>query len=426
MNVFCALAIVGALAIADEPGPSALVGLLGSKDRVERDEAALTLEELGADALPSLRLAEKTAPAEVRSKARSIARSIEGKLLERPTLINLDFQGVPLADAIKTLAARTGYEFQLGAEDAAALARRSITAKTVSPMPFWEALDVVGRAGHFRHGPGAKPWEANRTTVLHLVDGEPPANTLYRGPFRIHLPSLQRRRDRDFGGDTQQVAASRGVLTIELQAFVEPGRSIDYDGSPRVAALDERGRPLPSPPLDADSSVPRNPSWIVPGAIEILQWHVPFGLAGLDDTKLDQVRGTLPVLVSAARPDPLVIPLDSPPGKTYRLHETEIQIQVTGDLAKSAQIEVILTRDGLPSTSSDDPPFAILHRRFGLDDRDGRPVLWIPMWNNVGTKGEIHYRIMVAQDAKPVQLRVHDLVWTSIEIPFAFADVPLP
>ncbi len=48
------------------------------------------------------------------------------------------------------------------------------------------------------------------------------------------------------------------------------------------------------------------------------------------------------------------------------------------------------------------------------------------MWNNVGTKGEIHYRIMVAQDAKPVQLRVHDLVWTSIEIPFAFADVPLP
>ena len=75
MRVF-AFAIIAAAALGDEPGPAELVGLLNSADRVEREEAAQTLKELGAAALQALHAAEKTGPAEARSKA-SIPCSVD-------------------------------------------------------------------------------------------------------------------------------------------------------------------------------------------------------------------------------------------------------------------------------------------------------------------------------------------------------------
>ena len=91
-----ALAIIAASAFGDDPGPAELVRLLGSADRVEREEAARTLEELGAAALPALHDAEKAGPGEARSKAASLARLIEGRLLDRPSLVAVDFDGQPL------------------------------------------------------------------------------------------------------------------------------------------------------------------------------------------------------------------------------------------------------------------------------------------------------------------------------------------
>ena len=77
-----AFAIIAASAFGDDPGPAELVRLLGSADRVEREEAARTLEELGVAALPALHVAEKAGPGEARSKAASLARLIEGRLLD--------------------------------------------------------------------------------------------------------------------------------------------------------------------------------------------------------------------------------------------------------------------------------------------------------------------------------------------------------
>jgi hypothetical protein len=73
-----AFAIIVASALGDDPGPSELVKLLGSADRVEREEAARTLEELGAAALSALHVAEKAGPGEARSKAASLARLMDG------------------------------------------------------------------------------------------------------------------------------------------------------------------------------------------------------------------------------------------------------------------------------------------------------------------------------------------------------------
>ncbi len=421
-----AFAILVASAFGDEPGPADLVGLLGSADRVEREEAARTLEELGAAALPALHVAEKAGPGEARSKAASLARSIEGRLLDHPSLVAVNFDGQPLEEAIRTLASRSGHTIQLDAGDDVALPRRPIVAQVPAPISFWEALDRIGRAGHVRHDPGAKVWDRSRIPVLRLADGEPPSSTLYWGPFRVHLLGLHRRRDRDLGGRPGRGPSSRGVLYVDLQAFAEPGRFLDFDGQPRLEAVDDRGRPLPSPPADAERTRPYATSWNIPGAIGVLQWRLPLGLPDSQAVKLGSLRGRLPVIVSATRPDALVISLDDAPGKSYRHEETTLRFRIIQDLARQMQIEVILTRDPGPTAGRDDRAPGALRHRFGFEDRDGHHLSWLPLSENVGSGIETHIRMMISEGERPVRLRFHGLVWSSTEIPFEFADVPLP
>src|SRR5947209_3900258 len=91
-------------ALVGEPTPVELVALLNSADRIEREEAARTLEELGAEALPALRDVGPTAPEQVRAKALSVARIIEGRLIDRPSMVPVDFDGHTLEEAVHILA----------------------------------------------------------------------------------------------------------------------------------------------------------------------------------------------------------------------------------------------------------------------------------------------------------------------------------
>jgi hypothetical protein len=142
--------------------------------------------------------------------------------------------------------------------------------------------------------------------------------------------------------------------------------------------------------------------------------------------KLRRLRGTLPVIVSATRPDPLVISLDDAPGKIYRHEETTLRFRIIQDSAEQMQIEVILTPDPSPTPSRDDQAQGALRHRFGFEDRDGHPLTWLPLSENVGPGKETHIQMMISEGERPVRLRFHDLVWSSTEIPFEFADVPLP
>lgn len=421
-----ALAIIATSAFVDEPGPAELARLLGSADRVEREEAARTLEELGPAALPALHDAEKSAPGDARARASAIARSIEGRRLGSPTLVALDFDGRPLEEAIRTLAARSGHAIRLDAEGDPALPRRPVTAGAPSPVPFWEALDRIGRAGHVRLDPLADVRDQTGEPGLHLVDGEPPGWCLYRGAFRVQLLGVYRRRDRDFGTAPGREPSARDALFIDVQAFAEPGRFLDRDGRPRVEAEDDRSRSLPSPASgDAESPGFRPGSWNRPGAIEVLQWRLPIGLPDHPAAKLGRLRGTLPVLVSAARLDPLVIALDDPPGRSYRLGETTLRVRVTGNRAVNPQVEVTMSSDGGPARSRDDRSWGIRHHRFAFEDRDGRRLGWHPFFEPAGTGKETRIRMSVS-GGRPARLLFHDLAWSATGIPFEFIDVPLP
>lgn len=422
-----ALAILAASAAVDEPGPAELVRLLGSSDRVEREEAARTLEELGADALPALRDAAKTATGDARSRASSLARLIEGRRLDRPSLVALDFRGQPLEDVLRTLGTRASCTFRLDPRADAEMARRPIVATAEAPVPFWEALDRVGRAGHVRHDPGAIDAEASPVPVLPITDGDPPRSTVYRGAFRVHLVAIRRRRDRDLGSGPGKEPTSRDVLQLDLQVFAEPGRFLDFAGAPRIEAEDDRGRRLLSSPSEGSWSQHRFPPWQVPGAIAVLQWRVPLELTGAGVAKtLRRLRGALPVIVSAARTDGLAIPMDGAAGQAHRVDDVTLRLQPFRPAAGMASVEMTLTREPAPDARRDAPPAEVLLHRFAFEDRDGRPLPWIPRLQNAGAVDRIPLRILFSQGQRPARLRFHELAWNATEIPFEFEDVPLP
>ena len=162
-------------------------------------------------------------------------------------MVALDFDDRPLGEAIEALAARSGFALVL---DDPALARRTITVHAPGPLPFWEALDRLGRAGHVRHDPGPRRAAGGidaQASVIRLVDGDPPAYTACSGPLRIHLLGTHRHRDLSFqSGEASLAPPSSATATAEVQAFAEPGRFVDPDGPPRLEAIDAQGRSSPS------------------------------------------------------------------------------------------------------------------------------------------------------------------------------------
>ncbi len=317
-------------ALAADLSPQELIVRLGSPDRAVREEAARTLEDQGVEALPALRAAREAArEPEARERFASLIARVEARLLDRPTMVVLDVDDRPLGEAVQALATRSGFSLSLGDP---ALATRRVTVRASGPLPFWEALDRLGRAGHVRHDPGSRD-EAlakdHQSPTIHLVDGDPPALTAYSGPIRIHLFATHRHRDLNFeAGGISRVPQRSATVTVDVQAFVEPGRFLNFSGLPRLEAVDERARAIAPQPIGGGEQPERSGnSWLIPVSISLLQWQVPLGLPELSVRSPLKLRGVLPVVISSRRPDPLVIPLVGAAGKTFRQGPRVVRIE---------------------------------------------------------------------------------------------------
>jgi hypothetical protein len=435
------LVLVLASTVAADLSPEELIRRLDSPDRVVREEAARTLEEQGAETLPALRAARGAAKdSDARERFAGLIARVEARLLDRPTMVVLDVDDRPLGEAVQTLATHSGFSLSL---DDPTLAGRRVTVRAAGSLPFWEALDRLGSAGHMRHDPGPHGNDIGRDPKawpIRLVAGDPSALTAYSGPVRIHLFATHRHRDLNFETDgVSRVPLRSATVTVEIQAFAEPGRFINPNGLPRLVAIDELGGALAPQPGGGDEDPdPISPTGLIPGRISLLHWHVPLGLPDPPVRSPLKLRGILPVVISSRRPDPLVIPLVGNVGKTFRQGGMIVRIEkVSAQGERRMAVSLSVSEDVIPADRTrvsvgpeTDYIGDFLRNRIEFEDATGHLMNWHlapgPLSSATNTNGELLVQTYPWGDAPPARLRIYRLHRLATEIPFEFGDVPSP
>src|SRR5207248_175865 len=113
---------------------------------------------------------------------------IEGRMLTQPTLVRLEIDDRPLAEAVRALADQVGAPLALGGDDAAEEGARRITARAAEPIPFWRALDRLGLTGGWGLEYRPAPFREDRTAPFPVLRRDIPTIRICdRGPFRVVL-----------------------------------------------------------------------------------------------------------------------------------------------------------------------------------------------------------------------------------------------
>jgi len=425
------------LCLAADLTPEELIDRLGSPDRVVRAEAARTLEERGDDVLGALRAAKEKADGPAREPIAELVARIEARSLDRPTLVALDLVARPLGEAVATLAKRSG--FALALVDSVPADRR-VTLHIAESLPFWEALDRLGRAGGVRHDPsprrdpnGGDPDAA----TIRLVAGEPPGFVVYAGPLRLHAFAIHRYRN--LGFPAPRVPNRAGSVVVEIQAFAEPGRFLVADGTPRVEALDDQGRPLAPPPDAGRANDPSQRAWHVPGEPSLLHWHVPLGLPpDLPAGTPLKLRGVAPVVLASRRHDPLVIALADAAGKAFRSGKDVVRVEEPTTMGPRTTSMVLRFNEADGATPPDraratagpeaDRIADHLGLRVEFQDTAGQPLAWNLPFNRASPApdGGLHAQFLVSGATPPARLLIYRLNRLAAEIPFELEGVPSP
>lgn len=212
-----------------------LIGQLGSPKFAEREAAGKALDVIGAPALDRLRKAISLPnDLETRRRAEALFKAIDKRIetaeLLQPTRVKLDYQDIPVPQAVRDFAKRTGYVNNVILWDPKGqLAQRKITLATPE-LSFWEALDKLCERANLSHLVGAQEWQASLSwpgralrpdhTLTYgqvvLVDDKFPANTprpastCYSGVFRIRAYPAK------------APAQSAGYVTVMLEILPEP------------------------------------------------------------------------------------------------------------------------------------------------------------------------------------------------------------
>lgn len=463
--------ILGLLAAADDPSPADLVRRLGSDRFADRVEAARALERLGSRALPDLRAAEHSDDARVRARVpeliEAIERAAERARFERPTELQLDFRDRPLSEVIEALNDRyhLGLAIQFGPGSPPGMRMRGmggiqgvgpnpkqaeaeakkVTIVSEHPLPFWKAIDRICEAGQLRHALHPTSNFNLMTGQFLLYAGIPGGHPIASdsGPIRVKVTGLHVTLERNLS-----VASSppRGHLTIRMAVIPEPGLLVRPVGPVTIAeAIDDRGRKL-----TAGLQIATNYAYQPP----TLNGLAGFGTVAtlmlndldLASRSLRRLRGSIPVVMVARTPSPLVFPIDKKAagqsgqidGASVRVVEvatggdnevSAVVIDVTSDRAQANQFRP--WRPGQPLDLATFQMNQVLNR-MELLDAQGRPMA--RRWNqSQGPNFNVRrYRLMPNQfgpaipHTPPATLRFHGLVQQKTEIAFDFHDVPMP
>jgi hypothetical protein len=436
----------------------ALVQKLGAARYADREAAARALEHLGREAIAALQSARDCRDLEIRTRARGILQKIQGSLLTEPTMVRLDFHDLPLAEIGHELTRRTGMKVVLFPENVPRWTTERISLEAASPLTFWKAIDGLCAAASLQtdlelHG------VANRSEpILTLSDriARPVHPVSDFGPFRVSLVGLEYQRRVAFAPAPRgrlalpRQPAGRQVppspqpvttvqCTIQLQVAAEPRLAVSQAGPVRIReANDDRGSSLcasaPATSVVVDS---RTRPGLTSGGTRSSVVHLRASLHRPENPgqTIKVLRGEVPLKVMARQPEPLVVPLASASGKSFEQGDLHVIVhEVRGDPnTRQRQIDLSV-RLSQPEcdTSPDDVAGAEAAWRFNsrqqsieVVDSRGQVLPWHQSSTDMeGSRMTLTVTEPAGSESK--ELRYYRLSETTVSVPFAFTDLPMP
>jgi hypothetical protein len=491
--LIAAVAMATMLGWAPDDEPAALVARLGSPRFAEREAAAESLRRLGRVALPALRKAQSGQDLEIRLRASQLRGEIEANTLLEPTMVRLDFHDRPLSEVVEAIGRRAGVSLASGdapsmrhkPQDRPSWPDRRITLEAPGPLPFWEAIDRLCRAGGFRHIPQHPFGLDEPFDRLILAPGEASPPKSDAGPFRVELLRIRRERDLDLAPGLS--ASGRGAMILgpsfgfarpghgpevkdvrtssffaELLISIEPRLKIVGEASlERLKASDAQGHSVLREPTAEERKTELEMLRMNPHLDPQLHPELRFGTGSgrsaptqlryvrlADSTppggRLAELKGVIAVAVMGRLADPIVVPLADVRDRTIEndgvrltIHEAVVKPRYfDGELELSLETEkpaetLRIQGPGIGPLEINRPLDLIEREIEILDDHD-RPIGWSFLRPPAqGLRGRMRLYVRSPNQGERLEfsklrLRVSTMVGAAMEVPFSFADVPMP
>jgi hypothetical protein len=218
--------------------------------------------------------------------------------------------------------------------------------------------------------------------------------------------------------------------------MAEPRLGVTQNGPLRILeARDDRSNSLLAEG-QRNLLLSRSATYLAGTCSSVLQLHAPLSRPDNPGQSIKILRGVVPLRVTARRPDPLVVPLAGATGKAFDQGDLHLTIHEVRSDPNSRQQQIELSvragrSDGSPPT--DETPVQDLNVRSDphqqnieiVDARDH-----VRSWFQTSLDIESS-RITLTLAASPAaaelkELRYYRLTETVVDVPFSFADVPMP
>ncbi|MFO0890127.1 MAG: hypothetical protein U0790_13435 [Isosphaeraceae bacterium] len=433
--------------------PARLIDQLGSSRFAEREAATRALEELGGPAIPFLQTGGKSKDLEIRTRSAGILRRVEGRLLTRATPVHLDFDRAPLPEVIRALGERSGMSLALVPEALPRWRSDRVTIRDAGTVPFWQAVDRVCEAvGLHADLETRGPARGGTALAFSLRGSQPVYPRIDEGPFRVRLKDLQFIHKLQFapastqpgspvGNDpgrgpepAQPRPAVRILGTVQLDVQAEPRLSLNLRAPMRLLeARDERGNSL-LVPADTSSNLARAGGYAASSCTSVLQLQAAVQRPADCGKLLRSLRGTVPLRITARRPDPLVVKLDGAAGKTFSKDDLSLTIHEVRSDPKLRRRQIELSIQGgrrdivAGTTDASTGELGVrgepLQQSLEVVDERGRSLPWFQTVIDMESNRVTLTLHGVGNELG--ELRYYRITEAATDVAFSFSDIPIP
>ncbi len=398
------------------------IAQLGDKQFQKRSQAKSMLEQLGPLALPHMKAALKTTTdAEVKRQLEAMIPALEHKQALEPSRLTMTFKDKPLKDVVKEIQKQTSYKIELvgggrnGGKEGEQLTSISWTKKS-----FWEAiLELSEQHGLlFQEG-----WYGADNMTIRLMPGEMTNNFVHLdGPFRVTATGFYYNRSLNFNNRFRGAAAESQQVTESLQVnfsvSVEPRMPLLSVKQPIITeATDDAGQSL---------ALPINPqeNGYYHHGYRSYMHQVTSQLKPMSGAKkLKMLKGTIPVtLVAQTKPKITIEKLKDAKGKSFKEGNATINIE---DVTSTGQNGIKMTvTENVANAQNDYTWMNSIQQRIEVYDESGNKLQsqggsWSMNGNNT-IAGTFHF------SGVPAKLVYFEWITLSYQVPFSFAELPLP